>query len=123
MLAFLPIVRATYVFNKNSIGFCFGYQGEGAQATAQFMMREAFPGLAPIYGIVASLMFTIAYSTSNIFMSALSTNWNKRIMLATAIIGFSCTSLIAGVTNSLLIFAAMRFLYGMFASAINAPMY
>ena len=34
LLAFLPIVRATYVVNKNSLGYCFGYQGEGAQATA-----------------------------------------------------------------------------------------
>lgn len=123
MLAFLPIVRATYVVNKNSLGYCFGYQGEGAQATAQFMMRKAFPDLAPVFGIVASLMFSIAYSSSNIFMSALSTDWNKRIMLAVALIGFSCTTLVAGATNSLLVFASMRFLYGAFSSAINAPIY
>lgn len=123
MLCFLPIVRATYIINKNSLGYCFGYQGVGAQATSQYMMRMTFPELAPIFGIVASLMFSIAYSSSNIFMSALSTNWNKRIMLAMAIVGFSCTTLVAGTTNSLLVFASMRFLYGVFASAINAPIY
>ena len=34
LLMFLPIVRATYIINKNALGYCFGYQGEGVQATA-----------------------------------------------------------------------------------------
>jgi sugar phosphate permease len=83
----------------------------------------AFPDLAPIFGIVASLMFSIAYSSSNIFMSALSTKWNKRAMLAVAILGFTCTTLVSGATSSLLLFATMRFMYGVFASAINTPIY
>ena len=34
LLVILPLIRGTYILNKNSIGYCFGFQGEGAQATA-----------------------------------------------------------------------------------------
>jgi sugar phosphate permease len=87
------------------------------------MMQAAFPELAGVYGIVASVMFSVAYSFSNIFMSNASKSWNKKIMLGLALIGFSCTSLAAGLTNSLAVFAGLRFLFGIFASAINAPIY
>lgn len=123
MLCFLPIVRAAFITNKNSIGYAFGFVGEGVRASPDFMLTNAFPGLTPIFGIVASLMFSAAYSSSNIFMSALSTNWNKRIMLALAVAAFSATTIAAGATNSLLIFASMRFVFGVCASAINAPIY
>ena len=44
-------------------------------------------------------------------------------MLAVGVIGFSATSLVAGTVNSLTMFAACRFFFGLFASAINAPIY
>ena len=68
-------------------------------------------------------MFSTAYACSNIFMSDLSKRWNKKWMLGIGILGFACSSLIAGVTNSLILFAIMRFTFGVFAAAINAPIY
>jgi MFS family permease len=56
-------------------------------------------------------------------MSDLSKGWNKKWMLGIGILGFASSSLIAGATNSLILFAAMRFTFGMFAAAINAPIY
>ena len=44
-------------------------------------------------------------------------------MLALGTIGFSLSSLIAGFSNSLALFAAMRFTFGLCASAINTPIY
>lgn len=124
VLAAVTAVRTCYVVNKNSIGYAYGFQGDGFKANnPTFMLQAAYPQLQPIYGLVASLMFSAAYSTSNIFVSSLSKNWNKRVMLAVGVIGFSSTSLIAGSVNSLAIFAFMRFLFGIFASAINAPIY
>jgi sugar phosphate permease len=87
------------------------------------MLSEAYPGLAPIYGIVASLMFSVAYSISNIFMSSISKKWNKRLMLAIGVFMFSASSVVAGLVNSLTVFALMRLIFGMFASAINVPIY
>lgn len=88
-----------------------------------YMLSEAYPGLAPIYGIVASLMFSVAYSISNIFMSSISKKWNKRLMLAIGVFMFSASSVVAGLVNSLTVFALMRLIFGMFASAINVPIY
>lgn len=66
----LTLVRISFVVQKNSIGYSFGYQGTGfRQDNPTYMLSAAYPNLAPIYGIVASLMFSAAYSTSNIVMS------------------------------------------------------
>jgi ACS family D-galactonate transporter-like MFS transporter len=109
---------------KNAIGYAFGYEGVGFRAANPvYMIQAAFPELSSVYGIVASVMFSLAYSTSNIFMGNASKSWNKKVMLGMALIGFSLTSITSGLTNSLAIFAGLRFLFGIFASAINAPIY
>lgn len=124
VLALCTMIRTAYIVNKNSIGYAFGYEGIGAKfGDPKYMLVAAYPQLIPIYGIVASLMFSAAYSTSNIVMSSQSKNWNKKWMLAIGAIGFSMTSVIAGYSNSLVVFALMRFCFGVFASAINAPIY
>ena len=124
VLALCTMIRTAYIINKNSIGYAFGYEGIGSKfGDPKYMLVAAYPQLIPIYGIVASLMFSAAYSTSNVFMSSQSKNWNKKWMLALGAIGFSLTSLIAGGSNSLMVFALMRFCFGICASAINAPIY
>ena len=123
MLILVTLVRTSYIVNKNAFGYAFGYQGIGMRDSATFMLSKSYPALGPIYGLVASLMFSAAYSTSNIFMSSVSKNWNKRIMLAVGALLFSMTSIIAGSVDSLLVFGIMRFLFGIFASAINTPIY
>lgn len=87
------------------------------------MLSKTFPGLVPVYGIVASFSFSLAYSISNIVMSQKSDGWKKKRMLVGAVIGFRMATLISASTNSLIIFALMRFLFGIFASAINTPIY
>ena len=44
-------------------------------------------------------------------------------MLCAGLLGFSSTTLIAGLTDSLMVFAVCRFVFGICASAINAPIY
>jgi MFS family permease len=68
-------------------------------------------------------MFSVAYSCSNIYMGNASKKWNKKTMLCAGVLGFSLTTLCAGLTNSIVVFAACRFLFGACASAINAPIY
>mmetsp|Transcript_7920 Transcript_7920/g.13288 ORF Transcript_7920/g.13288 Transcript_7920/m.13288 type:complete len:171 (+) Transcript_7920:684-1196(+) len=124
LLALVTSVRSIYVVQKNSIGYAYGFEGTDFRANNPvYMLQAAFPNLGPIYGIVASLMFSVAYSTSNIFMSSQTKNWDKRRMLSLAVVGMGLTSLVSSGTNSLLMFAMMRFVYGICASAINVPIY
>jgi hypothetical protein len=44
-------------------------------------------------------------------------------MLGLGVMGFSLTSLVAGASSSLAVFAGMRFFFGLAASSINAPIY
>lgn len=75
------------------------------------------------YGAVADVSVGVAYGILNLFMSDLSKGWNKKWMLGIGVLGFASSTMLAGMTNSLLLFAGMRFIFGAFASAINAPIY
>lgn len=123
VLGLVTLIRTAYVINKNSIGYAFGFQGLGEMATSKYMLSMSYPQIIPIYGIVASLLFSAAYSTSNIFMSSQSKKWNKKWMLALGTLGFGMSSLIAGGVNSFWVFCIMRFTFGLCSSAINAPIY
>ena len=87
------------------------------------MITNSFPQLASMYATVASVSFSVAYASSNIFMGNAAKNWNKKLMLVAGIVGLSSSSLFAGMTNSLAVFAFCRFFFGVCASAINAPIY
>lgn len=93
LLFVFAATRSIFTVQKNAIGYAFGYNGIGEQATAQFMITKSFPNLAPIYGFVSTLTFATTYCIMNVGLSGLSKNWNKRIMLATAVLGFSLMTL------------------------------
>jgi hypothetical protein len=124
VLLIVTLARTSYTMQKNSIGYVYGYEGLGFRADNPiYMISVAFPQMASVYGIVASVTFSVAYAVSNIFMASASKRWNKKLMLCLAMIGMSCMSLTSGMTESLLMFSICRFTFGIFASAINAPIY
>ena len=123
MLALVTLVRAFFVVNKNAIVYAFGFQGVGMTDNATYMLSKAYPALGPMYGIIASLIFSAAYSISNVFMSSLSKRTDKRVMLSLGALMFSMTSVVSGGTDSLFLFAYSRVLFGICASAINVPIY
>ena len=124
LIGLLCAIRSIYTLQNNSIGYAYGFEGVGSLANdPRFMLSAAFPGLAPVYAIVASFSFSVAYSFSNILMSSQSRNWDKKKMLASALMCMGLTAFLSGSTHSLLVFAAMRFAYGVCASAINVPIY
>ena len=44
-------------------------------------------------------------------------------MLILGVTGFSAATLVSGASQSLFLFAMMRFIFGLCAAAINAPIY
>lgn len=119
----MTLVRTVFVMMRVSLGYAYGYQGIGEKETAQYMLSKFWPQMAPIYGIVASLTFSSAYSVSNIMTSATSKNWNKKYMLIAGILGIGLSSMASGFTNSLLVFATLRVIFGAFSANINTPIY
>lgn len=87
------------------------------------MIRAYFPELVPVFGLVASGLFGSAYAITSVVMSSKSKNWNKKRMLSTAIFGMSMAMIGNGLATNLYGFAINRFLFGLFAACINAPIY
>ena len=56
LLFLLTAIRSLFIVNEQAIGYAYGYQGVGAQASSNFMLSRAMPGITPIYGLVASAL-------------------------------------------------------------------
>lgn len=124
VLAVVTMVRTCFVVMKNSVGYAFGFEGLGFRAAnPKYMLRAQFPELVPVFGLVASGLFGAAYCTTNIIMSSKSKNWDKKRMLSIALLGMSVAMFGNGSASTLGIFSLNRFLFGVFAAAINAPIY
>ena len=87
------------------------------------MLSKAFPGLTPVYGLVASMLPQLTYSICNMITPTVSQKWNKKLMLAFGVIGFSMAHYLQSFTSSLFVFAGLRVMFGICASFINAPVY
>ena len=84
----VTMVRSCYVVMKNSLGYAYGFEGIGFQANnPKYMIRAMYPGLVPVFGLVASGLFGTAYACTNVVMSQKSKFWNKKMMLSTALFG------------------------------------
>ena len=69
--------------NVSSIGYVYGFQGTGFKANnPKFELLATFPNLAPFYGVVASLLFGLAYSTSNMVVAGKTKKVNPLISKA-----------------------------------------
>ena len=123
LMLMFAAVRGMFCVHKNMISYAYGFQGVGSTATADFMITKAFPGLAPIYGIVSNSVHSSLYAFGSLLLSGIASKWNPRAMLAISIVGFSLMTLGQGFTNSLTVFIGLRALFGLFASGINVPTY
>jgi MFS family permease len=87
------------------------------------MITSAYPQLIQHYGVVASLLFSLSYSTFGIYAGLLSHKFNRSILLGVSCILWSLTSYFSGAINSFALFCLMRFLLGVFESACNPASY
>jgi MFS family permease len=102
------------------IGYAFGYEGLGIQAgNPDFMIRIAYPLMVNYFGIIASFLFSLSYSTVGVFAGNLSKNMSRKMLLGVSCILWSCTTFFAGYINSFMVFCAMRFLCGGFTTCSN----
>ena len=103
------------------IGYAYGYEGLGFQAgNPDFMIRVAYPLMVNYFGIIASFLFSLSYSTVGVFAGNLSKTMSRKVMLGMACILWSCCTFGAGYFNSFLAFCIMRFMCGGFATCSNA---
>lgn len=124
VLALVTLVRSSFVVMKNCIGYAFGYEGLGFRANNPvYMLRAQFPELVPVFGLLASGLFGLAYCTNNIIFSAKAKRWDKKNMLGLALLGMSVAMFGSGTSSTLSVFMFNRWLFGFFAAAINAPIY
>jgi MFS family permease len=104
------------------IGYAYGYEGLGLQAANPvYMIRAAYPQMINYFGIIASFLFSLSYSTVGVFAGNMSKTMSRKMMLGLACILWSCCTFAAGTIDSFLAFCLMRFMTGGFATCSNAP--
>ena len=94
-MAFL--IRCNHQQNRVMIGYAFGYEGLGIQAgNPEYMIRAAYPLMVNYYGIIASFLFSLSYSTVGVFAGNLTKTVSRKNMLGVACIMWSLTTFGAG---------------------------
>lgn len=69
--------------------------------------------------MLSGAVFALAYSVSGLFAGQLSDRSNRKMVLGTACILWSLTTIIQGTTNRFAVFFAMRLFLGVFQSVGN----
>lgn len=87
------------------------------------MLSAAYPQMKNYYGILSSFIFSLPYVVLGIWSGILSGKVNRKVMLGTACILWSATSVGAGLAPTFGFFVLMRFMLGGIESACNPASY
>ena len=87
------------------------------------MLSKAYPNMKNYYGMIASLSFSISYSTGGVGAGMFVNKMPRKTLIAISCILWSSCILTQGMTNSLLLFCIARFAHGAFAAAYNPAAY
>lgn len=114
------LVRCNHQQNRTIVGYAFGYEGLGVQAgNPDFMLRVAYPMMGQYYGIIASFLFSLSYSTVGVFAGNMTKVMSRKLILGASCILWSLSTFSAGFFDSFIVFCIMRFLCGGFATCSN----
>ena len=91
----LICVRVSHGVTQSSLGYVFGFKGEGIQAgNPTYEIRTAFPELFDNYGLLSGPAFIISYAVSGIFIGIFVGKTNRKALLAAACLMWGMTSLV-----------------------------
>lgn len=79
--------------------------------------------MAPYYGIIGSLFFSVPYSIMGIFWGKYTETKNRKVLLGIACVLWSLCTICEGAFDSLLLFSIFRALTGFFTSMNNPASY
>ena len=72
VLAILIVIRISHQMNTQSLGYVFGFLGDGVNAGSTFYeIRSAFPQLFANYGLLSGPAFSVSFSFAGLFMGML----------------------------------------------------
>ena len=112
--------RIVVSIHRYAFTYSYGYTGTGYEAENSFYeISSQFPQLNRYYGLLAGPVYTIPYSLFGLVAGKMSDQVNRSMFLGFAVILASLTIGASGITNSLLVFAAMRVLHGVFNTSTN----
>jgi MFS family permease len=117
------MVGITEFIQQESIFYLYGYQGVGANfGSAKYEIAKAIPGLEKNFGIISGLDCYIS-AFAGMFAGVYVDKYNRRNLLAGAIILCSLSSILTGSVSSVAMICAMRLVLGAAQSAFMPAVY
>lgn len=123
ILALLLSVRALHYGSRQTVGYAYGFLGQGSMYNDHYMLSLTYPKLQQYYGLICSLFFSIPYSVFGIFSGTLTETRNRKVLLGVACLGWSLSTYFVGAYDSLIVFTILRFTLGIFCSMNNPASY
>lgn len=110
-------------WQRYTISYAKGYNGEGEKHDQKFMITLAYPTFTDNYGLLAGPLFTVVFAIVGVFAGIISDNVNRTIFATGVCILWSLTTLGTGLIDSFTWLFVFRFLLGLFEGAYNPCAY
>ena len=87
VLGLLLFVRIAVIWQRKSIGYIFGYQGEGIKlGDPKFELLSFYPEMDSYYGILSGLAYTLPYSICGLSVGMMKGGFNRKNLMSLIII-------------------------------------
>lgn len=79
MLFVITLIRATSYWHQKSIGYFYGFKGQGDQlANPMYEISSAYPLMSDYYGFLVGLFYTMPYAITGLFAGNMTRTLNRR---------------------------------------------
>jgi MFS family permease len=109
VLALLVILSITHGIQNQSLGYFYGFKGQG---NPFFEITSALPGFGEYYGLLSGPAYILSYSIAGIFWGIAADKFNRTKVLTFCAVGWSLCSFFSGNAENLFMFAFLRFMFG-----------
>ena len=103
------------------ISVCYNYDAKDKTDPGYYEMKDGIPNFGSVkYGIVSGLAFTVTYAVLILFSGSLADHFNRKILLSSASLAWSATSIGTAFSQKFWQIALFRMLLGVF-EAFSGP--
>lgn len=120
MLTVITLIRGTSYWHQKSLGYFYGFKGQGEQlGNPMYEVSSAYGMMDDYYGFLVGLFYTMPYAISGLYAGNRTRFGNRKDRLFAIIMCLGCFQLGTGMLDSFLFFGLFRILHGAVSAGIN----
>jgi MFS family permease len=114
------LMKITLIWQRKSIGYIYGFHGEGSKAGDPiYEITAAYPNIHQYYGSLSGLLYTIPMSIGGLSLGMIQGEMSRKVLLAASMLIAGGSMFATGLVDSILVLSMMRIVHGMMNSVAS----